>query len=167
MTALLIYEDFQSATRSKAILERAVERAAPNELLDLKMWRRDVLYMSSAAAEALVESRNAVIVVLAIRQPETPPFTLMAWLEKWAVRRYFQDAALLVLHGRHRMGNGSHANPDLSRLAGRHGLSLLTDGDSDEGRPNHIGLEPMAHTFMELVTRKPRSRSMLGWGINE
>ena len=163
MTALLIYEDFEGATRSKAILERAVGRVDPGERWNLKLWRRDVLSLSAAAAEALTESLEAEFLVLALKQPESPAWTLMEWLDKWATRRQVQEAALVVMRAGEVANRGVQATPGLAKFAASHGLGFLLD----ESGSDRIELGPMVHNMRQTVARTRQFRPAWGWGINE
>jgi hypothetical protein len=125
MNAVIIYDDFACAAKAKVMLERVAHRADAALLWTVKPWRLDMLMPSLQADAALTDATDAHLVVLVLRHPLSLPAWVTDWLDRWAKRREVLDAALAVWDG----GNGetlsASAAPELSRLAGRHGLAFI------------------------------------------
>ena len=131
MQAVIIYDDLDVASRAIARLDNASRTGGEITRWGLKWWRLEVLSGESTAQEALAESADAHLIVLAVHnQAEISP-ALMNWLEGWAARRQVQDAALAVFDGASGDTLSLAASPELSEFATREGLSLIVD----EGRP--------------------------------
>jgi len=128
MNAVIIYDDFACAHKTKEILERAAHRAESAFTWVVKPWRFDMLMPHLAADAALLDAAGAHLMVLALRHSLFLPPWLRHWLARWAERRQVQDAALALWDG----GNGDRlsatAAPDLSQFAGRHGLNFIFGG---------------------------------------
>ena len=126
MNVVIIYDDFACAAKAKAMFERAAHRADEVMRWTVKPWRLDMLMPSLSADAALTDAADAHLVVLSLRHPRPLPAWVPDWLERWAARRQIQEAALALWDG----GNGDNhsvsAAPELSRFAGRHGLSFIT-----------------------------------------
>jgi hypothetical protein len=143
MNAVIIYDDFACAAKAKAMFERAAHRADEVLRWTVKPWRFDMLMPSLSADAALADAADAHLVVLSLRHPLPLPAWVQDWLERWAARRQIQEAALAVWDG----GNGDNhsvpAVPELSRFAGRHGLSFITrDAGSEEDETAAFGPSP-------------------------
>src|SRR4029077_13046842 len=87
MNALIIYDNFSSATTAVATLQRAAHHAELDAQWNMRPWRVDVLRLPSAADEALREAADADLIVLAGPQAYPLPTWLKEWLERWAKRR--------------------------------------------------------------------------------
>ena len=133
MNAVIIYDDFACAAKAKVMLERAAHRADVASLWTVRPWRLDMLMPSLSADAALTDAAEAHLVVLVLRHSLSLPAWVPDWLDRWAKRREVLDAALAVWDG----GNGdtlsAYVAPELSRLAGRHGLTFIfRDAGPDE-----------------------------------
>jgi hydrogenase maturation factor HypF (carbamoyltransferase family) len=124
MNAVIIYDEFDYATKANAMLERAAHRTDETTHWSVKPWRVDMLKLPLAAEAALSEATEAHLIVLAVRQVQ---FLLMNWLEQWAACRQIQEAALAVWGGGSADTRLARATPELSQFAGHHGLSLIFD----------------------------------------
>ena len=96
MNAVIIYDEFDYATKAKATLERAAHRTDETTHWGVRLWRVDVLKLPPAAEAALAEAVEAHLIMLAVRQVQSLLPWLMDWLERWATRRQIQEAALAV-----------------------------------------------------------------------
>ncbi len=99
MNALIIYDNFSSATTAVATLLHAAHRAELDGPSNVKPWRVDVLRLPVAADEALKEAADADLIVFAGPQAYQLPTWLKAWLERLATHRQVRDLALAVLRG--------------------------------------------------------------------
>lgn len=168
LKAVIIYDDFDSATRATALLERVALRADESMKWDIKPWRFDVLKQPALAALTAAVAVNADLVVLALTHASTMPSELLDWLRNWAEHRHVEDAALLMLPPDE---NEKPVSWDEARwLAERHNLIFLdrhNGGDNENsafwGRRWHAQLVTPgpAQTFAGRPQRPPR------WGINE
>jgi hydrogenase maturation factor HypF (carbamoyltransferase family) len=131
MHAVIIYDEFDYATKAKAMLERAAHRTdKTTHCWSVRLWRVDVLKLPPAAEAALAEAVEAHLIMLAVRQVQSLLPWLMDWLERWATRRQIQEAALAVCGGGSADTRLARATPELSQFAGHHGLSLIFDGNA-------------------------------------
>jgi hypothetical protein len=134
MNALIIYDNFSSATTAVATLLRAAHRAELDGPSNVKPWRVDVLRLPVAADEALKEAADADLIVFAGPQAYQLPTWLKAWLERLVTHRQVRDLALAVVRG----GSGGEifgpSAPELSSFAARHGLGFIIETDPEHGK---------------------------------
>jgi hypothetical protein len=130
MNAVIIYDEFDYATKAKATLERAAHRTDKTTHWGVRLWRVDVLKLPLAAEAALAEAVEAHLIMLAVRQVHSLIPWLMDWLERWATHRQIQEAALAVWDGGSADTRLARATPELSQFAGRNGLSLIFDDNA-------------------------------------
>jgi|ERR1035438_8096126 hypothetical protein len=137
LKAAVIYDDFDFAARAAALLERVAIRADEAMKWDVKPWRLDVLKEPSLAADALDETTDADLIVVAFRKTPSLPDELMGWLESWAIKRQTEDTAMMVFCPE---GNAALTLlwHELKKFAGWHNLlflgshNLRDDGNSME-----------------------------------
>jgi hypothetical protein len=98
LKAVIIYDDFDSATHATALLERVARRVDEAIKWDLKPWRSDVLKQPTLAALTVAVAANADLIVLALNHAHPPPPELPDWLKNWAAHRRIKDAAVLALY---------------------------------------------------------------------
>jgi hypothetical protein len=96
LKAAIIYDDFDFAARAAALLERVAIRADEAMRWDVKPWRLDVLQEPSLADDALGETTDADLIVVALRKAPLQPDELTGWLVSWAMKRQTVDAAMMV-----------------------------------------------------------------------
>ena len=130
MNAVIIYDEFDYATKAKATLERAAHRTDETTHWGVRLWRVDVLKLPPAAEAALTEAVEAHLIMLAVRQVQSLLPWLMDWLERWVTRRQIQEAALAVWGGGSADTRLARASPELSQFAGHHDLSLIFDDNA-------------------------------------
>ena len=173
MNAVLVYEDSIVAGTAKAMLEHAAQAMGEPAHWSIKPWCLDMLQLPPVAEAALAEAAEAHLIVLAMRQAQSVLPWLVDWLEQWARCRQVREAALAVWD----VGNGetgsARATPELSRFAGRHGLSLLFDDNAPVehessmfGSDLHEREVSMTPT-LEHILEQPVRRDYQHWGINE
>jgi hypothetical protein len=170
LKAAVIYDDFDFAARTAALLERAAIRPDEATKWDLKPWRLDLLKPSSLADAALDETADADLMVVALCKTRRLPDELLEWLEHWAAHRQVADAAVLGLCPEEIAGPRSSGNR-LREFAEWRGLlflgshSLQNDGDSMDfiqrvWQRKHPGLP-------EQTGRTAPMQAPRHWGINE
>jgi len=125
MKALIIYEDFASATKAKAALQHAAQHADLGIQWDINPYRADLLKFPPTADAVLAEARDSQLVVLAGRSGQSLPVWLQLWLESWAKSRRIEDAALAVIYAGNADPLPPSAAPGLSTFANRHGLDFI------------------------------------------
>jgi hypothetical protein len=171
LRAVIIYDDFDSAARTMALLERVATRVDEAMKWDIKPWKFDVLKQPALAALTVAVAANADLIVLALRQTHSTPAELLDWLKNWAEHRRIEDAAVLALP------SGETQTPpaswdDLKAFAKAHGLFFL-DGQSvwNDGSSAPLGhhWQPHKPPVATGPTRALAERlsAPLHWGINE
>jgi hypothetical protein len=168
LKAAVVYDDFDFAARTAALLERAARRSDEALKWDVKPWRIDLLKPSSLADAALEETLDADLVVVALCTTHLLTDDLMEWLEHWAAHRQIGDAAMLVLCPEETAGPASCWNR-LKEFAEWRGLfflgshSLQTDLESADFVRR---LWQRKHTVVPEVpwSADPAPRH---WGLNE
>jgi hypothetical protein len=170
LKAAIIYDDFDFAARTAALLEHAAVRSDEAMQWDIKPWRLDLLKPSALAEAALAETIDADLVVVALSRIHLPPDILLDWLERWAARREIQEAALMVLCPEETAGPMSSWER-LKEFAAGWGLLFLgsrrspEEGDSlDLVRRWWRGKQPV---MPALSWRADPPDSPREWGINE
>jgi len=170
LKAAIIYEDFEFAARTAALLERAAARSDEVMGWDIKPWRLDLLNSSSLAEAALAETADADLVVVALSKTHLLPEALLGWLDRWAERRQIRDAALMILCPEETAGPMSSWSR-LKELADWRGLLFLDSRHLSEGQEamdivHHLGqgTRPVnpAISWAADPPQSPRH-----WGINE
>ena len=87
LKAVIIYDDFDSATGAIGLLERVAARADEAVKWDFKPWRFDVLKQPTLAALTVAVAANADLVVLALNRFHSTSAELLDWLKHWAEHR--------------------------------------------------------------------------------
>jgi len=171
LKAVIIYEDFDSATHATALLERVALRAGETIKWDIKPWRLDVLKQPALAALTVAVAANADLIVLTPRWAHSAPPELLDWLKNWADHRRIEDAAVLALP------SGDTETPpapwdELKAFTEAHGLTFL-DGQSvwndEDPAPFGHHWQPRKPPVAPGPTRALAERLSvpLHWGINE
>lgn len=173
MKSLIIYDDFASASKVKATLARAAQRAGRRMRGNVELCRLGLLKQPALAAKVLGEAIDAHFIVVALSHSESLPASLLDWLENWAVRRWVQDAALAVFDD----GEGGTlsvlAMHELWQFTMRHGLSFIFD----DGKAAIDESDFFAHnlpwrkarrtpTLLDLLD-EPIHEPYRNWGLNE
>ena len=96
LKAAVIYDDFDFAARAAALMERVAIRTDEAMKWDVKPWRLDVLQEPALADDALGETADADLIVVALRKTPSLPDELMGWLESWAMKRQTENTAMMV-----------------------------------------------------------------------
>jgi hypothetical protein len=170
LKAAVIYDDFDFAARTAALLERAAIRSDEVMQWDVKPWRLDLLKPSALAEAALAETADADLIVVALSKTHLPPDLLLDWLERWAARREIQDAALMVLCPEETAGPTSSWDR-LKEFATERGLLFVgsrrvpEEGDSTDFV--HQLWRRKQHVTPTLSWSADPPRPLRHWGINE
>lgn len=167
LRAAIIYDDFEVAAYAAVLLERAALRADEAIRCDVQPWRLEALQQRACAAEAVAETANADVIILALnRQPKSmEPF--LDWLGEWAARRQVEDAAVLLF-----CMSDQVAGPlgtELERFARWRGLTFLGGYNVHDDRTpdliHHQWQPQLTSTGVPPFTSNPQAPSH--WGINE
>ena len=156
MKALVIYQDFASATKANAVLH---ELKCPGETrIDWEVvpWRMDMLKFPPMATEALMAATDAHLMLFAGGLPQSLPFWLLDWLREWAAARQVKDAAVAVTAGPKGDTPPATVISTLHQFATDHGLSFIMDPNAV--REAWIDPRPMENTSIQPYQR---------WGLNE
>ena len=170
LKAALIYDDFDFAARTTALLERVARRTDEAMQWDVKPWRLDVLKTTSLADAALAETADADLMVVALCRTHVSPDELMEWLEQWASRRQISDAAMMVLCPEETAGPLSLWD-QLREFAEWHGLPFLGWRNLPDDEDSMEFVRRMWRRKQPVAPALPWSpdqpRSPRHWGINE
>lgn len=169
LKAVIIYDDFNSATRATALLERVAFHADEAMKWDIKPWKFDVVKQPTLAALTVAVAANADLVVLALRRRQSIQAELQDWLKNWAERRRIEDAALLVLpSGETR--TATEPPKELKAFAAEQGLTFLDRNNLGDDRSSTF----FGHPRTRRLTAPEPARMFAGrlplpphWGINE
>jgi len=173
LKVLLIYNDFASATRANAALQQWGRTSGTGVQWRIQPWRVDILKFPSLADEALVDARDAHLLVFIEQCANTIPFWLEEWLEDWAGIRQFQDSVLAVINSNSIGLEWLPVSQALSDFAKRHCLELFLGcpGNAvDVVSPlGFAQTEAKLHTnnLTEPILRELSQNSNRGWGLNE
>jgi hypothetical protein len=169
--AVIIYDDFDSATYATALLERVALRADEAIKWDIKPWRLDVLKQPTLAALTVAVAANADLIVLALNRIHSTPVELLAWLKNWAEHRRIEDAAMLALSP-----DGSHTQSkywnDIRAFAKQRDLTFLgnhnvwNDGNS-ASLVHRLHQRKQLVALVSLPSMAERLPTPHHWGINE
>lgn len=170
LKAAVVYDDFDLAARTAALLERAAVRSDEAMEWDVKPWRLDLLKPSSLADAALDETLDADLIVVALCKTHLLPDELMEWLEHWAAHRQIADAALMVLCPEETAGPMSSWNR-LKELAEWRGLLFLGSHNLQSDVESTDLVQRLWQwkqpTGMELTRSADPAPAPRHWSINE
>jgi hypothetical protein len=151
MNALIIYKTFDFATEAKATLERVTLRTDETTRWHVNLWRVDVLKLPVAIEAAQAEAMAARLIMFAVSHVQSVLHSLFDWLERWAMGRQIQEAALAVWDCRSAVKRLVQVPPELSQFARHHGLSLIYDH----------------HAPLNDVMKQPMRADDYHWGLND
>jgi hypothetical protein len=123
--AVVLYSEFESGVRARALLSRVAHQAGCQGRVQSVFWRFDVMSQPLVAREALYHAADADIVLLAASAVSSPPAWLLEWLEGWAITRRVQDAVLAAWCRGHGGAQSAEGIGTLRKLADRYGLEWL------------------------------------------
>jgi len=169
LKAVIIYDDFDSATRATILLERVARRADEAIKWDIKPWRFEVLKRPALAALTVAVAANADLIVLALGREDSMRTELLDWLKKWAENRRIADAALLALPSDE---SPTRTAPweELEAFAKEHGLMFLDRrGVGQGGNQTALGDRWRRRSVAPAPARVAAGRLPVPshWGINE
>jgi len=169
LKAVVIYSDFDSATRATALLERVGRRADETITWDIKPWRFEVLKHPALAALTVAVAANADLIVLALGHTDSTRAELLDWLKNWAENRRIADAALLALPS-DEPPTSPASWEELEAFAEAQGLRFLDqNGVGQGGNHGHFGGHWQRRPETAKLAPMPAGRLPLPshWGINE
>jgi hypothetical protein len=169
--ALIIYDDFFSATKANAILQHLRNSAVKAHWI-IRPWRVDMLRWPITAGEALAEAKDAHLIVLAGHCFLSLPFWLQNWLEHWVKISQIEGAALGVVVARSRDAI-SMSQSDLSQFANNHALSVIIDGGGElesDSLPYEGDLKEPKLSKSSILPQSLNTKNYdeyRNWGIND
>ncbi len=162
MNAVIIYNDFAGATKAKVALERASHAAEAGLQWSVKLWRLDLLPLTSDAA--LADAAGAHLLILVPRYPVAHAGWLQDWLKRWATTRQIPDAMLVLWDGENVDELSAASAPELGQFAERHGLSFISEMKQN-GIPDDTATDLVAADF-EQKARDEELESLRNWEEN-
>jgi len=168
LTAVVIYDHFESGCRAKALLDQATANAGGEIQFSLALWRIDRLAHPGTSNAVFQDLRRSMILVLALRPGGELPKLVSGWVECWAHSRAGGDSALVIL------GNACSTVEELGQIARRHRITLLCeqigqtalawqDCSLDRLQEQELTLPPI----WEEIPDDSRSGYYRHWGVNE
>jgi hypothetical protein len=172
MKALIIYQDFASATKANIALQHSAHHPEVHVQWNIRPWRVDMLKFPPTAAEALADATDAHLIVFAGCCNLSIPHCLQNWLDKWADCRQIEAAALAIFGSENSDELSASGALALSQFAKRHGLSVIFDTHRimQHGQAFPAGIL-LDHTLSQ--SSSPQSSDIAipdeyrRWGINE
>jgi hypothetical protein len=173
MKAVIIYDEFVSAAGADVALQNSARNTDFAVQWNSNAGQIDLLKFQRTAEEALTDSLNANLILIASRSARPIPMWLQHWLEHWAKCRRIKEAAVALFGAGY---SGLLAESRMHEFLGfaRHnGLTLICD----DGRREKNQSETVAQFLDEI--KPPRSMAaqpLLNlqileahrfWGINE
>jgi hypothetical protein len=157
MKALILHDDFTSAAKAEATLQRAITRADVAVRWTVNSVPINALRQPAAAERILVEALDAHLIVFAGKCAQLLPLCVYQWLEQWVDMRRVPDAGLAVMDNERQFSFGDVAR-EVSPLASKHQLTFIIDesaapanraklsicGTLEEGFPVFVAQRPVA-----------------------
>lgn len=125
MKALIIYDEFTSAARANAALQRSAHHLDMSIKWIVRPWRLDMLKFPPTAEVALNEAIDAHLIVFAGLTAKPLSAWLNDWLEHWAKCRRIDEAALAIIDDETKRTTSPSAISEISEFAGRRGLGFI------------------------------------------
>jgi hypothetical protein len=171
LKAVIIYDDFDSAARATALLERVAMRADEAMKWDIKPWRLDVLKQPTLAALTVAVAANADLIVLALNRIHSPPAELRDWLKSWAEHRRIEDAAMVALCPDKNHTQSTFLD-EIKAFAERHNLTFFGNHNvwNDGNSASFVHRLQQRKRLVKPASPTPfaeRLPSPHHWGINE
>ena len=126
MKALVFYDDSAFAARASSTLQRVGHRSNVHVRWMIKTWEIYALHDAVMLEKALLEGADAHLIVIPGRYARSLPAHLRDWLERWAVLRRIEDAAVGVVGDAINSGLTNEVGLELRSLIKKHGLKLIT-----------------------------------------
>ena len=171
--AVLLCDDFAFAARANASLRRVGDRAGVRVRWTIQCWSVNALNQAAMAAEILVKSTDAHLIVIPGRRAHSTPLWLIEWLERWAAVRQIPDAALAVIDDGHHADLTNTESSELTLLVRKYGLNLITDNGAMANDAARLFVRLLREAESPTPLQRSHSTDMVtrdsfrGLGINE
>jgi hypothetical protein len=164
----VVYED--DAARDQAI--HLCETLLPNLDEDLKLgsswWGFKFLKNPEIAAQAGEALVQADLIIISTHRAENLSLEVIAWVERWLMKRIASEGALVVLQGLHEQKVPlSWQDPYLRSLAQRANLDYLLLPEPDSKKPGAAAIPELPVLPTSSDPKQPRHKRLSGWGIND
>ena len=168
LAAVVLYDDYESGCRAKAVLDDIAADTGGGVQFRLALWRIDSLAHPDTSIGVVRDLEVSAILALALRAAGDLPKSVVACVECWAHCRSGDDSALVVL------GNAGPAGvEELGQLAQRRGITLFCEQTAPPGLKWHADIEGVEKPdqFPTVILGKIPDDSRIGcyphWGLNE
>ena len=167
LTAVVLYDDYESGCRAKALLEQVAANIGGETPFSLALWRMDSLAYPGTSAEVMRDLGRSMLLVLAFHHGGELPKSVFEWVECWAQFGAGDDWALVVLGSAPTAVVG-----ELEQIAQRRGITLFCEPTTQPGWGWQNRLEDLqqrAQTPLWPILEELdwRPGSYRHWGINE
>ncbi len=173
MKAVIIYDDFTSAAKANAALQRSAHHLDMSIKWNVRPWRLDMLKFPPTAEEALNEAIDAHLIVFAGVTAKSLPAWFDDWLEHWAKCRRIDEAALAIINDGTKHTSSPSVMAEISRFAERCGLGFIVSDLTAAGTDLPFSVRNLAEYKLPLLSIQLRPvgtsahDSYDQWGINE
>ena len=137
-----------------------------------KCWPVDALNNPIIIEESLVVARDAHLIVLPANLAKSIPLWFLRWLERWAMLRYIQEAAVGILEPTHTSRIETPMHPQLIAFVRKHGLTQI-DIELPVNDPLAGSIQVPPDILLPLLVAQPvfKNAALLAsyrsFGINE
>ena len=151
MKALILYNDFDSAAKANAALQRSAQNVDLAVRWNVRPWRVDLLRFPQTADEALTDAIDAHLIVFAGKSAQPLPYWLIHWLEHWAKCRQIEGASLAAIDSKCIDTFATPAAMELASFAKSHRLSFIA---CDGGVVQHKMMPSLQIPLMDVSIRR-------------
>jgi hypothetical protein len=127
MKAVIFCEDCSFAAKARSILQHVADRPEVTIQWTITPWPLNALHHATMSEEALHDSVDAYLIIIPGECAKTFPSQFRNWLERWAIIRHVEDAAVGVIGEEASESIENHINIALKVLVEKHGLHLITN----------------------------------------
>ena len=98
---VLVYEDFESASKARAALPQLLQEFRPDEQIDgigaTSFWKFDLLQYAALAEQAVEEASCAEVILVSMHGAQALPGDVVEWMSRFLARREDSTGLLLIL----------------------------------------------------------------------
>jgi len=173
LRGVLVYEDFKTGTRAKAVCDHLLYQIEIAAKVTLNLWRFDLLRDSELNQCAADEAAAADIVVLSAHGNTDLPAEVNAWLARWLAHKNGNGHSALILsldQYRHEWSSEARILASLRTMVESAGVDLIPHyGESqvDSSYPTPAWASVEVNTLAAREAMRRPSSSFKHWGINE